>query len=206
MFWPCCNLGLFRLNFYEDMSRVTCPDYPFFYMFFGEPAVHFSQFFPLLPLTEVRPRPSAIPGGNPSGDGQSAVGWGDAGFEPRTAGQQSGALPLSHHASPPDYPVSDAISRMSALEQLSYPCCPFPASVLAVILWPSCPFFPILAVLSRLSFPGCPLNVLSAVLPQHPCPQPFYPTVLFLLALPIFPFLAFFFFLETSHMEKFNTP
>jgi hypothetical protein len=66
-------------------------------MFFGEPAVHFSQFFPLLPLTEVRPQPSAIPGGNPSGDGQSAVGWGDAGFEPRTAGQQSGALPLSHH-------------------------------------------------------------------------------------------------------------
>jgi hypothetical protein len=42
-----------------------------------------------LPLTEVSPRPSAIPGGNPPGDGQSAVGWGDAGFEPGTAGQQS---------------------------------------------------------------------------------------------------------------------
>ncbi len=69
-------------------------------MFFGEPAVHFTQFFPLLPLTEVSPRPSAIPGGNPPGDGQSAVGWGVAGFEPGTAGQQSGALPLSHHASP----------------------------------------------------------------------------------------------------------
>jgi hypothetical protein len=68
-------------------------------MFFGELAVHFSQFCPLLPLTEVSPRPSAIPGGNPPGDGQSAVGWGDAGFEPGTAGQQSGALPLSHHAS-----------------------------------------------------------------------------------------------------------
>jgi hypothetical protein len=66
---------------------------------FGEPAIHFSQFFPLLPLTEVSPRPSAIPGGNPPGDWQSAVGWGDAGFEPGTAGQQSGALPLSHHAS-----------------------------------------------------------------------------------------------------------
>jgi hypothetical protein len=71
----------------------------FLYIFFGEPAVHFSQFFPLLPLTEVSPRPSAIPGGNPPGDGQSAMGWGDAGLEPGTAGQQSGALPLSHHAS-----------------------------------------------------------------------------------------------------------
>ncbi len=26
------------------------------------------------------------------------MGLGDAGFEPRTAGQQSGALPLTHHA------------------------------------------------------------------------------------------------------------
>jgi hypothetical protein len=73
-------------------------------MFLGEPAVHFSQYFPLLTLTEVSPQPSAIPGGNPPGDGQSAVGWGDDGFEPgtagqQTAGQQSGALPLSHHAS-----------------------------------------------------------------------------------------------------------
>ncbi len=34
----------------------------------------------------------------------SAVGWGDAGFEPGTAGQQSGALPLSHHASPTEPP------------------------------------------------------------------------------------------------------
>jgi hypothetical protein len=47
----------------------------YLYIFFGEPTVHFSQFFPLLPLTEVSPRPSAIPGGNPSGDGQSVVGW-----------------------------------------------------------------------------------------------------------------------------------
>ncbi len=68
-------------------------------MFFGAPAVHFSQVFPLLLLTEVSPRPSAIPGGNPPGDGQSAVGWEDAGFEPGTAGQQSGVLPLSHYAS-----------------------------------------------------------------------------------------------------------
>jgi hypothetical protein len=71
----------------------------FLYMIFGEPEVHFSQFFPLLPLTEVSPRRSAIPDGNPPGDSQSAVGWGDAGFEPGIAGQQSSALPLSHHAS-----------------------------------------------------------------------------------------------------------
>jgi hypothetical protein len=65
---------------------------------FGEPAVH-SSFSPLSPLTEVSPQPSAIPGGNPPGDWQSAVGWGDAGFEPGTAGQQSGVLPLCHHGS-----------------------------------------------------------------------------------------------------------
>ncbi len=81
--------------------RISTFFYIFFflYMFFGEPAVHFSQFFPLLPLTEVSPWPSAIPDGNPPGDSQSAEGLGDAGFEPGTAGHQSGALPLSHHAS-----------------------------------------------------------------------------------------------------------
>ncbi len=41
-----------------------------------------------MPLTEVSAQPSAIPGGNPPGDWQSAVGWGDARFEPGTAGQQ----------------------------------------------------------------------------------------------------------------------
>jgi hypothetical protein len=51
-----------------------------------------------LPLTEVSSQPSAIPGGNPPEDWQLAVGWGDAGFEPGTAVQQSGTLPLSHHA------------------------------------------------------------------------------------------------------------
>ncbi len=55
------------------------------------------EFSPLSPLTEVSSQPSAIPGGNPPGDWQSAVGWGDAGFESGTAGQQSGVLPLSHH-------------------------------------------------------------------------------------------------------------
>jgi hypothetical protein len=90
-------------------------------MFLGEPAVHLSQFFfPLLPLTEVSSRPSAIPGGNPPGDGQSTVGWGDAGFEPGTAGQQSGELPLSHHAShiePPRLP-SRIISIMGFCRRL----------------------------------------------------------------------------------------
>jgi hypothetical protein len=40
----------------------------FLYMFLAKPAVHFSRFSPLSPLTEVSPQPSAIPGGNPSGD------------------------------------------------------------------------------------------------------------------------------------------
>ncbi len=34
-------------------------------------------------------------GGNPPEDWQSAVGWGDAGFEPGTVGQQSDVLLLS---------------------------------------------------------------------------------------------------------------
>ncbi len=52
------------------------------------------------PLAEVSPQPSAIPGGgNPPEDWLSAVGWGDARFEPETAGQQFGVLPLSHRAS-----------------------------------------------------------------------------------------------------------
>jgi hypothetical protein len=63
---------------------------------FGEPEVHFHNF---LLRSEVSLRPSAIPGGNPPGDWQSALGWGDARFEPGTAGLQSGTLPLSHHAS-----------------------------------------------------------------------------------------------------------
>jgi hypothetical protein len=58
----------------------------------------FSYFSPLSPLTEVSPQPSAIPGGNPPEDWQSAVGWGGAGFEPGTAGLQPDVLPLSHYA------------------------------------------------------------------------------------------------------------
>jgi hypothetical protein len=47
----------------------------FLYMFFGEPTVHFFQFFPLSPLTEVSLQPSTIPGGNLPEGWQSAVGW-----------------------------------------------------------------------------------------------------------------------------------
>jgi hypothetical protein len=57
------------------------------------------NFSPLSPLTEVSLQPSAIPDGNPAEDWQSAVGWGDARFKHSTAGQQSGALPLSYHTS-----------------------------------------------------------------------------------------------------------
>ncbi len=67
-------------------------------MWLGEPAVHFRNFLPFAPY-RGQPVASAIPGGNPPGDWQSAVGWGDARFKPGTAGQQSGMLPLSHHAS-----------------------------------------------------------------------------------------------------------
>ncbi len=58
---------------------------------FGEPAVHFRNFFLCCP--SQRSARSQVPslGGNPPGDWQSAVGWGDAGFEPGTAGQQPGA-------------------------------------------------------------------------------------------------------------------
>ncbi len=60
----------------------------------------FFVIFSSVALTEVSSQASAIPGGNPPGDWQSAVGWGDAGFEPGTAGQQFSALPLSHHTFP----------------------------------------------------------------------------------------------------------
>jgi hypothetical protein len=60
---------------------------------------NFVIFSILLTLTKVSSQLSAIPGGNPPGDRQSAVGKGDAGFEPGTAGQQSGAPPRlpPHH-------------------------------------------------------------------------------------------------------------
>jgi hypothetical protein len=82
------------------MQRGCAKNIFFSLYVFGKPAIHFSSFSPLLPLTEVSPQPSAIPSGNPPGDWQSTVGWGDTGFKLRTAGQQSGVLPfLSHHSS-----------------------------------------------------------------------------------------------------------
>ncbi len=53
---------------------------------FGEPEVHFRNFLLCCP-SQRSAWPSAIAVGNPSGDWQSAVGWGVAGFEPGTAGQ-----------------------------------------------------------------------------------------------------------------------
>jgi exonuclease III len=61
----------------SELLEQLCRDFFFLYMFF----VIFS---PLLPITEVSPQASAIPGGNPPGDRQSPVGWGDAGFETGT--------------------------------------------------------------------------------------------------------------------------
>jgi hypothetical protein len=58
----------------------------------------FCNFSFLLPLTEVSPKPSAIPGGNQPGDWQSTMGLGEE-FEPGTAGKLPGVIPLSHHAS-----------------------------------------------------------------------------------------------------------
>ncbi len=66
---------------------------------FGKPVVHFHNFLLCCPSQRSAPQSSAIPGGNPPGDWQSAVGWGDTRFKPGTAGQQSGVLPLSHHTS-----------------------------------------------------------------------------------------------------------
>ncbi len=115
------------LNFNVKKNNIAWLEtFVFLYMFFGEPAVHFSQFFPLLPLTEVSPWPSAIPDGNPQGDRQSAVGWGDAGFEPGTAGQQSGALPLSHHASLETHRCCRLLKKI-ADNKLHFFCCLFQA-------------------------------------------------------------------------------
>jgi hypothetical protein len=71
----------------------------FLCMFLGNQRFIFRNFFLCCP--SQRSARSQVPslGGNPPGDWQSAVGWGDAEFEPGTAGQQPGALPLSYHAS-----------------------------------------------------------------------------------------------------------
>ncbi len=66
---------------------------------FGEPVVHFRNFLLCCPSQRSAHSQVSSQGGNPLGDWQSAVAWGDARFKLGTAGQQSGALPLSYHAS-----------------------------------------------------------------------------------------------------------
>ncbi len=83
-----------------QIRLVSCFAKNFFSLYvFAEPAVSFCNFFLCCP--SQRSACSQVPsqGGNPPEDWQSAVGWGDARFEPGTAGQQSGSLPLSYHAS-----------------------------------------------------------------------------------------------------------
>ncbi len=85
--------SIVRANFF-----VPTVQFFFSVYVFGEPAVHFRNFSLCCP--SQRSARSQVPslGGNPPGDWQSAVGWGDVGFEPGTAGQQPGVLPLSYHA------------------------------------------------------------------------------------------------------------
>jgi hypothetical protein len=56
----------------------------FLYMFLANQQFISHNLFHLSPLTEVSPQLSAISGGNPPDNWQSAMGWGDAGFEPGT--------------------------------------------------------------------------------------------------------------------------
>ncbi len=98
----CCvthqTSDIFKDNLKKTCKKSCCEHF-FSFICFWRTRGSFSLFSPLLPLTEFSPQPSAIPGGNPPGDWQSVVSWGGAGFEPGTVGQQSGMLPLSHHAS-----------------------------------------------------------------------------------------------------------
>jgi hypothetical protein len=85
---------------------------------FGEPAVHFRNFLLCFPSQSSACSQVPSQGGNPLGDWESAVGWGDAGFEPGTAGQQSGALPLSYHASLIELPRLPTLSYHASLIEL----------------------------------------------------------------------------------------
>jgi hypothetical protein len=71
------------------------------YISFANPKLHEAkQFSKILSKSlDSSLQPRAISGDNPPDDQLSAVSWGDTGFKPGTAGHQSGALPLSHHAS-----------------------------------------------------------------------------------------------------------
>jgi hypothetical protein len=70
-----------------------------FYVSWRSSGSFFVNFFSVAPHRASQPAAKPIPGGNPPGDWQTVVGWEDEGFEPGTVGQQSGTLPLSHHAS-----------------------------------------------------------------------------------------------------------
>jgi hypothetical protein len=67
-------------------------------MFLVKQQLIFRNFSRLLPLTEVSPQLNAIPVATHL-EIDSQLWMEETGFEPRTAGQQSGLLPLSYHAS-----------------------------------------------------------------------------------------------------------
>ncbi len=67
---------------------------------FVEPAVHFHNFVLWCPH-RGQPAAKCHPRWHPPGDWQSGVDWGETGYEPGTAGQQSGTLRLSHQPTTP---------------------------------------------------------------------------------------------------------
>ncbi len=95
-YWPHCLIQRVGAPASFVVGIYKCMNYFFFFICFWRTSGSFFVIFSSV-AAEVSPQPRAIPGGNPPGDWQSAVGWGDARYEPGTAGQQSGALPLSHH-------------------------------------------------------------------------------------------------------------
>ncbi len=92
---------MWSLQILEMAARCVFHKFFFLYMFLANQWFISHNFLLCRPSqrsarSQVPTQPSAIPGGNPPDNRQSAVGWG---FEPGTAGQQSDALPPSHHAS-----------------------------------------------------------------------------------------------------------
>jgi hypothetical protein len=91
---------------------------------FGEPVVHFRNFFPLLPLTEVSPQPSSIPRWQPPrrltvscGLGRRRIRTRDCRTTAWCATIELPCLPLSYHASRLSYHASRLSYHAS---QLSY--------------------------------------------------------------------------------------
>jgi hypothetical protein len=110
--WKMVSLAILCYHFVHRHARTNLNTYSFF-MFSTNQQFIFNSFLLCCHLTEVSSQPSAIPGGNPPGDRQWAVGWWVAGLEPGTAGQQSGALPLSHNASHKSLPHIQSIQKWS---------------------------------------------------------------------------------------------